>query len=246
MRKVAVIICAAGEGSRFGGKKKKQFTNVAGRAAFLRSIEFFADRDDVKQVLLAISKDDEEIVKVTHGAKLGFYGVKICFGAGRRSETVANAIELVDEDVDLIAVHDAVRCCLKKEWIDEVFCAAEKSGAALLACPVTDTLKKVDAGKIDRTVDRTGLYRAQTPQVFKADLLKKAYKTGASAAADVSDDCQLLETLDENIEITVVETDESNIKITTKTDIVIAEAIIKSRPKPGKDGPIGPYVEPEW
>jgi len=107
--KTAVIICAAGSSCRFGKGKKKQFTDVAGRAAFIRSIELFADRDNVKQIILAINKDDEELVNIKYGANLSFYGVKLCRGGSERFETVNNAIAMVREDIELIAVHDAVR-----------------------------------------------------------------------------------------------------------------------------------------
>ena len=242
MKKVSVIICAAGSSTRFGGDRKKPFVDISGRAAFIRSIEYFADRDDVCQVIAAISPEDEEIVKVKWGAALAFNGVKLCFGGAERFETVAKAMELVKDEADLIAVHDAVRCCLTKDWLDELFKTAGEMGAAMLACPVVATLKRVENGKIVETVDRTGLYEAQTPQVFDAKLLKNAYaKLNTLDKSVITDDAQLIEALGQTVHI--VETDHSNIKITRKTDVFIAEAIIKSRPKPKSDGPIGPYSE---
>lgn len=245
MKKVAVIICAAGASARFGGNKKKPFIEVAGRAAFLRSIEFFAERDDVKQTLLAISPDDDEFVKLKWGANLSFNGVKICHGGPERFETVANALKLVADDIDLIAVHDAVRCCLKAEWVDAVIAKAAETGAAILACPVVATIRKVADGKIAETVDRTGLYEVQTPQVFDAALLKKAYENIENVdKSTLTDDSTLAEALGHKVSI--VQTDSSNIKITRKSDVHIAAAIIKSRPKPKPDGPIGPYIEAQW
>jgi len=253
---IAVIICAAGKSNRFSGQKKKQFADVGGRAVFLRSVEFFAGRDNVKQIILAVPAEDEEMIKITHGANLSFHGVKLCIGGDERFETVAKALELVRNDIDLVAVHDAVRCCLKEQWLDEVFKVAQISGAAMLACPVTATLKKVENGKIIETVDRKGLYEAQTPQVFKKNLLKEAYanigkpdksnppKGEVSPRAEISDDSQLVEAL--GLKVSIVETDSSNIKITTKADIAIADAIIKSRPKPKPEGPVGPYYEAQW
>ncbi len=242
MKKISVIICAAGSSSRFGGDRKKPFVDVAGRPAFLRSIDFFADRDDVKQVLLSISKEDEELVTVKWGAALGFSGVKLCFGGDERFQTVANALEKVSDDVELIAVHDAVRCCLTNDWVDAVFKKAAETGAAMLACPVVATLKKVADGTIIETVDRSGLYEGQTPQVFDAAMLKDAYgKLDTLDTAQITDDAQLVEALAQAVSI--VETDHSNIKITRKNDLPIAEAIIKSRPKPKGDGRLGPYSD---
>jgi len=245
MNKVAVIICAAGAGARFGGSKKKPFIEVGGRAAFVRSIEFFANRDDVKQIIMAISPDDEELVKIKYGANLSFSGVKLCHGGAERFESVAKALDLVNDDIDLVAVHDAVRCCLTDQWVDQVIRRAGETGAAILACPVVATIKKVHDGIITKTVDRTGLYEAQTPQVFDRKLLKEAF-----AALDkldktaISDDAALVEALGR--EVAIVETDQSNIKITRKNDVPIAEAIIKARPKPAAEGPVGPYIEAQW
>jgi 2-C-methyl-D-erythritol 4-phosphate cytidylyltransferase len=241
-KNVAAIICAAGPGTRFGGKRKKQFVDVAGRAVFLRSVELFANRDDVKQVLLGIAAEDEELVAVKWGANLKFFGVKLFFGGYERFDTINKGLELVKGDVDLIAVHDACRCCVTDKLIDEVIAAAGNTRAAIPACPVAATIKQVKDGSITRTVDRTGLYEAQTPQVFQASLLKRAYQNLKNLdQAKISDDSQLVEALGEKV--TIVEADSSNIKITYQSDIAVAEAIIKSRPKPKPQGPIGPYIE---
>jgi 2-C-methyl-D-erythritol 4-phosphate cytidylyltransferase len=244
-KKVAAIICAAGASSRFGGKRRKPFVDVAGRAAFLRSVELFSDRDDVKQILLAISAEDEELVSVKWGANLKFFNVKICFGGAERFDTVKAALELVKDDIDLVAVHDSVRCCVTKEWVDKVIEVAGQTGAAILACPVVATVKEVRDTTIIKTVDRSNLYEAQTPQVFGLELLKKAYKNLENSDDNkISDDAQLVEAV--GGEITIVETDTSNIKITRKSDVAIAEAIIKSRAKPAAKGPKGPYIEAQW
>ncbi|MHC4625284.1 MAG: 2-C-methyl-D-erythritol 4-phosphate cytidylyltransferase [Planctomycetota bacterium] len=243
--KVAAIICAAGAGKRFGGKRNKPFVDVAGRAVFLRSVELFSDRDDVKQVLLAIPAEDQEIVTVKWGANLKFFNVKIYTGGEQRFDTVAKGLQLVKDDIDLVAVHDAVRCCVTKEWIDRVIAAASKTGAAILACPLVGTIKDVKDGTITGTVDRTGLYEAQTPQVFKAELLRKAYDNLKNLdKTKISDDAQLVEALGQTVSI--VQTASSNLKITCPGDIAIAEAIIKSRPKAGPKGPVGPYIEAQW
>ncbi len=244
-KNVAAIICAAGPGTRFGGKRKKQFVDVDGRAVFVRSIELFANRDDVRQVLLGISKEDEEIVEVKWGANLKFFGVKTFFGGGERFDTIRTALELVADDIDLIAVHDACRCCATEQLVGEVIAAAGKSGAAIPACPVTATLKEAKDGVIARTVDRANLFEAQTPQVFEAALLRKAYASLAHLdPAQVTDDAFLVEALGH--EVSIVRTDSSNIKITVPTDVPIAEAVLRSRPKAKPEGPIGPYIEAQW
>jgi 2-C-methyl-D-erythritol 4-phosphate cytidylyltransferase len=242
---VAAIICAAGASKRFGGKRKKPFVDVGGRAAFLRSVELFSDRQDVKQVLLAIAPEDEELVNVKWGPNLKFFNVRICFGGKERFDTVSEVLKLVREDIELIAVHDAVRCCVTKKWVDAVLDTAARTGAAILACPVVATVKEAKDNVITKTVDRAGLYEAQTPQVFRAELLKRAYENLKNLdRSKISDDSQLIEALGEKVSI--VESDSSNIKITRPSDIPIAEAILKSRPRHGPKGPVGPYVEAQW
>lgn len=242
---VAVIICAAGASSRFGGTRKKAFVDVAGRAVFLRSVEQFADRDDVKQVLLGIASEDEELLSVKWGANLKFFNVEIFTGGAERFDTIINGLKLVKDDIELVAVHDACRCCITKDIIDATFVAAAKGGAAVPACPVTATIKQVKNRTIERTLDRAGLYEAQTPQVFAADLLKKAYQNLKNLdQSKISDDSQLVEALGHKV--TIVEADGSNIKITHKSDIAVAEAILKSRPKSAPEGPLGPYIEAQW
>jgi 2-C-methyl-D-erythritol 4-phosphate cytidylyltransferase len=244
-KNVAAIVCAAGPGTRFGGKRKKQFVDVGGRAVFVRSVELFDNRPDVKQILLGISEEDEEIVTVKWGANLKFFGVKTFFGGSERFDTIRKALELLKDDIDLVAVHDACRCCATEQMVDEVIAAAAKSGAAIPACPVTATLKEARDGAITRTVERAGLFEAQTPQVFETALLRRAYENLANLdQARVTDDAFLVEALGH--EVTIVETDSSNIKITRPSDVPIAEAIIKSRPKTKPEGPIGPYIEAQW
>jgi 2-C-methyl-D-erythritol 4-phosphate cytidylyltransferase len=247
MSQIAAIICAAGSSRRFGGKKKKPFVDVAGRAAFLRSVELFTERSDVKQVLLAIAPEDEEIVKIKWGANLSFFGVSLCFGGTERFDTVANALKLLKDDIDLVAVHDAARCCVTADIIQRVIEAAQTHRAAIPACPVIGTLKAVEQGAVSQTVDRQGLYEAQTPQIFDKTLLAEAYKNLSNLSSQgtcISDDAQLVEIYGHKA--TIVETDNSNIKITHPTDVAIAEAILKTQLKNKPKGPITPLGEAQW
>ena len=244
-QKVAAIICAAGASSRFGGKRKKAFVDVSGRAVFLRSVELFSEHNDVKQVLLGIAEDDRELVNVKWGPNLKFFGVSIFIGGAERFDTVRKGLELVKDDIDLVAVHDACRCCVTKEIIDEVISAAAESKAAIPASPVTATIKEAKDNLITKTVERSNLFEAQTPQIFDASLLKKAYDNLKNLdKSTISDDAQLIEALGQKV--TIVETDASNIKITRQSDIAVAEAILKSRPKKIPEGPAGPYIEAQW
>jgi len=246
-KKVAAIICAAGGSSRFGQKKKKPFVDVGGRAAFLRSVELFTDREDVVQVLVGIAAEDEEIFDISWGPNLQFYGVRTFRGGKERFETVANGLALIAEEVELVAVHDAARCCITPELIDEVIAQASQTKAAILAAKVIPTLKRSENGLITGTVDRSHLYEAQTPQVFDKTILIRAYEQLGSLDLEktpISDDAQLVERLGESVSI--VESDTTNMKITHESDVVIAEAILKARPQDKPEGPIGAYDEAQW
>jgi 2-C-methyl-D-erythritol 4-phosphate cytidylyltransferase len=167
---------------------------------------------------------------------------------GKKSVAVSivyKALDLIEDDIEMTAVHDACRCCVTAELVDRVISAAAEHGAAIPACQVTATIKEVRDNEIVRTVHRDNLYEAQTPQVFAVELLKKAYKNLANLEqSKISDDAQLVEALGEKVSI--VQADSSNIKITRPSDIPVAEAILKSRPKLAPKGPAGPYIEAQW
>lgn len=245
MSKVAVIVPAAGNSSRFGGKVKKPFAPLDGRAVFLRTLELFINREDVCQTILAVSPDDYEFVKTKFGANLGFMSVKVVKGGTERYQTVQLALAAVDSDPDLIAIHDAVRPCLTADRISEVFRAAEKYGAALLASEVTGTLKRVGKDNlVEQTVERNRLFEAQTPQVFKAGLIREAYQKLSPAARNITDDAQVAELAGHPVAI--VPSDATNLKITIQSDLKLAEAILNILPKPKAKGPTNPFEEAQW
>lgn len=228
MSRFAVILPAAGKSSRFGGKEKKPFTALCGRAVWLRSAELFWTRDDVSRVYVVISPEDRELFEMRFRAALVFANGTVVDGGAERFESVANALAVIPEDVDFVAVHDAVRPLCQKEQIDAVFAAAKEHGAAMLAVPVADTLKRVDAAnRITETVPRAGLWAAQTPQVFRRDWLVEAYSKRAEVKVPITDDAQLMEALGRTV--VAVPGSPSNFKITTQDDLEVAEAIIAAR-----------------
>src|SRR5438128_5320630 len=157
MAKFAVILPAAGQSARFRDKEKKPFALLDGRAVWLRSSELFVTRDDVCQCLIVVAKGDQETFRRRYAPNLAFMNVQIVDGGAERAESVANALALVKPEADFVAIHDAVRPCLTDEMINNVFAKAEKTGAALLALPVGDTVKRVDGQMIvQETVPRQG------------------------------------------------------------------------------------------
>lgn len=239
MSKVAVIMPAAGASRRFKDQNyKKPFAPLAGRAVWLHAAEKFLNRSDVKQVIVVIADDDVEEFNRKFGANIAIMGVEICKGGKERCDSVQNALAKVKGDIDLVAIHDAARPCLTDKWIDDVFAAAAKDGAALLAVPEPATLKRVAHGKIVETVSRDALWQAQTPQVFRRELITKAY--AARGGKNVTDDAQLVEMLGQAV--TVVECSPLNLKITTRDDLKLAEQVLKVLPKPKLDGFSHPFA----
>jgi 2-C-methyl-D-erythritol 4-phosphate cytidylyltransferase len=244
MARFAVILPAAGQSSRFKDKEKKPFANLDGRAVWLRAAELFVARNDVCQCLIVIAPDDQELFRRRYGANLAFMNVQIVLGGSERFESVANALAQLKPEADFVAIHDAVRPCLTEEQVGAVFAKAEKTGAALLAVPVSDTLKQVNPqNQVQATVPRQGMWLAQTPQVFRRDWLVEAYANRAKLGKGITDDSQLVEASGHPVQ--VVEGSAGNIKITTKSDLFLAEAILKSMPKPKAKGPIHPFAEEE-
>ena len=244
MASVSVVIPAAGAGERFGGRVKKPFAQIDARPIFIRSIELFVNRPDVKEILLTVAPEDYDVVKEKYAANLMFMGIKLVKGGPRRFESVRLALGQVDESADLICIHDAVRPCILDSWIDEVFALAEKAGAAILAAPLTGTVKRVKGKSIEETVPREGLYEAQTPQVFRRELLVRSY---ADLPSDVqpTDDAQVVERAGHPVAIAV--SDRRNIKITSPSDMTLAAAILKDLSRAAKSGkPRGPFEEAQW
>src|SRR5262245_45259836 len=193
MAKFAVILPAAGKSSRFRDKEKKHFANLDGRAVWLRTAEHFVTRRDVVQCVIVVARDDQEVFRRRYGANLAFMNVRIADGGTERSESIANALPLVAEAAEFIAIHDAVRPCVTEALIDAVFARAAQTGAALLALPVNDTVKQVDPHhQVKATLPRQGLWLAQTPQVFRRDWLTEAYAQRAKLGKGITDDAQLV------------------------------------------------------
>ncbi|HIO21320.1 MAG TPA: 2-C-methyl-D-erythritol 4-phosphate cytidylyltransferase [Nitrospirales bacterium] len=241
MATYAVILPAAGKSSRFRDQHyKKPFAPLDNRAVWLHSAEKFLNRDDVKQVIIVISAEDQEYFQMKFGANVAILGIDVVAGGSTRSASVASALAHVKPDVDYVAIHDAARPCLVDEWISKVFEAAEDSGAAIFAVPVTGTLKRVDSQKIiHETVSREQLWEAQTPQVFRRQLLLDAYAQQGNFEA--TDDAQLVER--SGHKVTVVPGSSINFKITTKEDLRLAAHALKALPKPKLSGPTHPFAD---
>jgi 2-C-methyl-D-erythritol 4-phosphate cytidylyltransferase len=238
--KFAVILPAAGRSSRYKDKHyKKPYAPLAGRAVWLHSAERFLGRDDVVQLILVIAPEDRADFNFKFSSNVVILGIEVVDGGAQRADSVTAALARVKPEAEFICVHDAARPCLANAWIDEIFQAAEKTGAAILAIPVSGTLKRVGAdSRITQTVDRKGLWEAQTPQVFRRELLLEADSKRAGFPA--TDEAQLVERLGHPV--TVVPGSPINLKITTREDFRLAEQALRALPKPKFDGPLHPFA----
>ncbi|MEX0677135.1 MAG: 2-C-methyl-D-erythritol 4-phosphate cytidylyltransferase [Pirellulales bacterium] len=240
MATFAVILTAAGRSSRFHDKNyKKPFAPLANKAVWLHSAERFVNRPDVKQLIVVIAPDDREYFQFKFAANTTILGIDVVEGGAERAESVSKALARVKADIDFVCIHDAARPCLADEWISKVFEAAERTGAAILAVPVGGTLKRVGPDhKVEETISRGGLWEAQTPQVFRRQLLLDAHAKRGDFAA--TDDAQLVERLGHPV--TVVTGSMINLKIATREDLRLAEQALRALPKPKLTGPGHPFA----
>ena len=241
MANFAVIMPAAGKSSRFHDKNyKKPFAPLANKPVWLHAAERFVGRADVKQTIVVISPEDREYFLFKFTANTAILGIEVVDGGAERADSVAKALAHVKADIDYVCVHDAARPCLADEWITTIFEAAQKSGAAIFGVPVTGTLKRVGANHlIEATVPRDRLWEAQTPQVFRRQLLLDAHAQRGDFAA--TDDAQLVERLGHPV--TVVTGSPLNLKIATRDDLRLAELALKALPKPKLGGLGHPFAD---
>lgn len=222
-RDVGVVIVAAGSGARTGSAELKQFRWVAGKPMLLHSVQTFQLREDVAAVVVVLPRayagdpppwlfqcDLDRLV--------------VSVGGRERGDSVYNGLEDLPDEVRVVLVHDAARPLVTGETIDRVVAEARAGRGAVAALPVVDTLKEVDAsGRVVRTVERAGLWRAQTPQGFPRELLLRAHVAARRDGASGTDDAALVERLGEPV--VVVRGSERAMKITDAADFDRADAL---------------------
>ncbi len=222
---VGVIVPAAGMGERAGRGELKQFRAIAGVPTLLRAVRPFALHPRVAQIVVAlpsaVANSPPEWLTPLAGERL-----RLVSGGATRWRSVAAALAALDPRCTIVLVHDAARPFVSSETVDRVIAAAEKGRGAVAAVPVYDTVKRTsEDGRIVETVDRRGLWRAQTPQGFPREMLETAYRKIAASGAepDPSDDAQVAEWA--GFEVVLVPDLTTNIKITTPEDFLLAEAL---------------------
>jgi 2-C-methyl-D-erythritol 4-phosphate cytidylyltransferase len=227
MPRFAVVLPAAGRSSRFGSGEDKVQALLAGRPVWRHAAGRFAGRPDVCQCVVVVAPDDREPFRRRFAADLAALCIDLAGGGAERFESVANALAVLAPEADFVAVHDAARPCVAPAWIDAVFARAAETGAALLAVPVADTVKRDDGqGRVAATVAREGLWLAQTPQVFRRDWLLDAYARRDALGPAITDDAQLVEAAGHVVHL--VPGSPRNLKITTRDDLALAEAVLRA------------------
>jgi 2-C-methyl-D-erythritol 4-phosphate cytidylyltransferase len=222
-----VIITAAGSGTRTGLDYNKIFLQILDKPCIVYSIQLFLKDADVNNVFITIQQKDEiqmEQILIKYNLK---DRVKLILGSNTRQKSVYNALKFVKSSYVLI--HDGARPFVQLTQIQDLKQRLNFDKAAILAIPATDTLKSVDAcGQVARTIPRTNVYYAQTPQGFETDIILKAHEQAVMTEFEATDDAQLVEhysnDYDDTLIIQIVQGNKYNIKITSLEDIVLAES----------------------
>ncbi|HWC30909.1 MAG TPA: 2-C-methyl-D-erythritol 4-phosphate cytidylyltransferase [Dehalococcoidia bacterium] len=219
--RAGAVIVAAGESRRMQGIDKV-LAPLGGRPVVAHSIAVFASHPAIAQVVVVTSADNQAAVQALTSELAPRATVVV--GGTRRRDSVLAGLEALD-DCEYVLVHDAARPLVTPALIDAALEGAREVGAALCAVPVTDTVKRSEpSGRVSSTVTREGLWLAQTPQGFRTDLLLRAHRT---VNINATDDAALIELLGEPVKLVMGSPD--NIKLTLKSDLVLAEALLKSR-----------------
>jgi 2-C-methyl-D-erythritol 4-phosphate cytidylyltransferase len=212
-----------------GGATPKQYLNLGGLPILVHSLRALEQSPVVTQIVMVAPSADrayclDDIVAPHHFRKV----THVIAGGDHRQDSVRHGLEALGSDVEIVLVHDAVRPFLTTTMIEQVVDAAAKHGAAIIAIPMKDTVKRVGADAlIEATVDRGQLWLAQTPQAFQRALLHSAHQQAQAASYRATDDAQLMEWLGHRV--AVVEGSGENIKITRPEDLTIGEAILSAR-----------------
>jgi 2-C-methyl-D-erythritol 4-phosphate cytidylyltransferase len=226
--KVSVIIPAAGLGTRMGrtapekaGISRKQFMLLNNSPILLHTLRKFVSTPSVTEIVVALRQEDIDWARELFRSE-GLPGnVRVVAGGESRQQSVENALLTISENTDLVAVHDAVRPFIERSVIEQVIAEAAETGAAIVGIVPVDTVKQVHRNKVRATLPRERLILTQTPQVFRLDLLRKAFQKAREDLFVGTDESSLVERL-EQVEVSVVLGTDRNIKITKPGDMDLA------------------------
>ncbi|CAB1075892.1 2-C-methyl-D-erythritol 4-phosphate cytidylyltransferase (EC [Olavius algarvensis Delta 1 endosymbiont] len=226
---VAAIIVAAGKGIRMQEPLRKQYLPLAGRPILAHTLMVFGECALVDLIYLVVPRDDFNFCRENVLTEIGgVRTVNLVAGGERRQESVYRGLQQIEADCSIVIIHDGVRPFVQKDQIDACVEGAGKFGACILGIPAYDTLKQVDkSGNIVATTPRNTIWLAQTPQVFRYELIKKAHDQARLDGFLGTDDASLVERMGGPVKI--VSGSRSNIKITNKEDLDLARALMDKK-----------------
>jgi 2-C-methyl-D-erythritol 4-phosphate cytidylyltransferase len=219
------IIAAAGTGYRMASDRPKQFLELAGTPIIFHTLKPFELCDSIHEVIVVLPAE-ESAEFLAQAGKRGIRKLtRVVPGGATRADSVKRGLQAIrSATAEIVAVHDGVRPFVTVDEIENTVEAARRDGAAILVAPATDTIKLVENGMIVKTLDRSGLRQALTPQCFRYDLLRQAYEHADVRDASVTDESVLVERLGHPV--TIVEGSARNIKITTPYDLLVAGLLL--------------------
>jgi 2-C-methyl-D-erythritol 4-phosphate cytidylyltransferase len=233
---ITAVVPAAGGGSRLAAGLPKQYLPVAGLPLLAHTLLALRASGCVDALVLVVPPGDEARCRREILEPVGLSAAAVVAGGEDRQASVYAGLLRADAGTDLVLVHDGARPFITPELIRAAVAAAAEAGAAVVALPVTDTIKVADGeGRILQTLERGRLWAAQTPQVFRADLLREAHALALRDGVRATDDSALVERLGHPVRL--VRGSPENLKITTTTDLVVAERLLRARePATGRAG----------
>ena len=238
MRQVVALIVAAGVGERFGGDVPKVFATLAGRPVLAWALQAYDACTGVDRTVVAVGAPHiSRAQELVAAAGLG-KPVAIIAGGRRRQDTVVAGLQsMADDSPDLVAIHDGARPLTDCATIAASIQLAEECGACVTATPVTDTIKRADSeGSVVDTPERQALWRAQTPQTFRYELIRSGYQRAQAEGWEVTDDAAVLERC--GICVHINPGPASNLKVTTRDDLLHAELVLAARRTANDEGPL--------
>ena len=222
----AAVIVAAGSARRMQGTDKIM-AELCGEPLIVHTLRAFQQSDDIQEIVLVTREELlQPLSELCVAKKLGKVK-KICRGGETRADSVQAGLDQISKDCGFVAIHDGARPLVSQSVIHDAVRKAAKFNAAAPAVPVKDTVKVVHGGVVESTPDRSALYAVQTPQVFALELYRAALDKAISEKTEITDDCSAAERYGVNVVITPGS--DENLKVTTPTDLILAEAILKRR-----------------
>jgi 2-C-methyl-D-erythritol 4-phosphate cytidylyltransferase len=220
----AAIVSAGGLGRRMGTAVPKQFLDLGGKPIFIRTLEKLDRCCEVDWIIVVVPSEFVVRAQKTIGEHQIQKVIQITPGGADRQDSIENSLPYLPQEAELVLVHDAVRPLVSVQKISESIGAARVYGAAIVAVPSRNTIKKVENNWVIRTVDRSVLWQVQTPQVFIKAWILEAYQKAREDGFRSTDDSMLVERLGHKVKVVLGE--EQNIKITSREDLIFAEALV--------------------